>query len=103
MEQAHHAEPAPTRASNGIAAVPPAGGKSMLARFEPFLYLLPAVLVFTLFLAVPVAGTIVISLSEWNGVALDTATFIGVDNYVDAFNDSAFLSLIHISEPTRPY
>src|SRR5665811_159173 len=92
MEQAHHAEPAPTRASNGIAAVPPAGGKSMLARFEPFLYLLPAVLVFTLFLAVPVAGTIVISLSEWNGVALDTATFIGVDNYVDAFNDSAFWS-----------
>lgn len=92
MEQAPEADPTRSRASNGIAAVPPAGGKSTLLRFEPFLYLLPAVLVFTLFLAVPVAGTIAISLSEWNGVALDTATFIGVDNYVDAFNDSAFWS-----------
>lgn len=92
MEQAPEADPARARAYSDVAVAPSGGSKSRLLRLEPFLYLLPAVLVFTLFLAVPVAGTVAISLTEWNGVALDTATFIGVDNYVDAFNDSAFWS-----------
>lgn len=69
---------------------PASSGKPLAARWEPLLYLLPALLVFTAFLVLPVAGTVAISLTNWNGVALDTAEFIGVQNYVDAFSNNAF-------------
>lgn len=69
---------------------PASPGKSWRERFEPFLYLLPGVLIFTAFLALPVAGTVVISLTEWDGIALDRAEFVGLKNYTDAFSDGAF-------------
>lgn len=57
---------------------------------EPYLYLLPAFLVFTVFLAVPAIGTVILSLTAWNGVSWDTATFIGLDNYITAIKDHRF-------------
>jgi raffinose/stachyose/melibiose transport system permease protein len=88
MAQAAEAD-TDTRIEDSVVA-PVSSGKSWRERAEPFLYLLPAVLVFTAFLALPVAGTVVISLTEWDGIALDNAEFIGLGNYVDAFTDSAF-------------
>lgn len=76
--------------SEHTAIQPAASRDSLLRRAEPYLYLLPAVLIFTMFMAVPVAGTVVISLTDWNGVALSTATFAGVENYLDAFSTGAF-------------
>lgn len=58
--------------------------------WEPYLYLLPGLLVFTVFLAIPVAGAIVLSLTGWNGVSWNTASFIGIDNYLTAFRDQRF-------------
>ncbi|HEV2128903.1 MAG TPA: sugar ABC transporter permease [Thermomicrobiales bacterium] len=69
---------------------PAASRRSLISRLEPFLYLLPALLVFTMFMALPVAGTVLISLTNWDGVALNSATFTGVENYVDAFVSEAF-------------
>jgi raffinose/stachyose/melibiose transport system permease protein len=57
---------------------------------EPYLYLLPAFLVFTVFLAIPTVGTVILSLTSWNGVSWNTATFIGIDNYTTAITDSRF-------------
>ncbi|MDQ4044663.1 MAG: hypothetical protein M3173_04345, partial [Chloroflexota bacterium] len=76
--------------SEATAFQPAASRRSLVSRFEPFLYLLPALLVFTVFMALPVAGTVLISLTNWDGVALSSATFTGVDNYVDAFSSDAF-------------
>lgn len=67
-----------------------ASRRSLLTRLEPYLYLLPAVLIFTAFMAAPVFGTIAISLTDWDGVALSTATFVGIQNYVDAFTTGSF-------------
>jgi raffinose/stachyose/melibiose transport system permease protein len=58
--------------------------------WEPYLYLLPGFLVFTLFVVVPVIGTVAVSLTEWNGIAWVQAAFIGIDNYVTAMTDSLF-------------
>lgn len=68
------------------------GGSRGIAgsRWEPYLYLLPGTLIFTIFLALPVAGAVVLSLTAWNGISWNTATFIGLENYLDAFRDGRF-------------
>ncbi len=58
--------------------------------WEPYLYLLPGLLVFTVFLAIPVIGAVVLSLTGWNGVSWNTAAFVGFDNYLTAFRDQRF-------------
>lgn len=62
--------------------------------WEPYLYLLPALVVFTIFVAVPVAGTVILSSTSWNGISWNTAEFIALDNYTTAFRDNAFWSSI---------
>lgn len=63
---------------------------------EPWLYLLPALLIFTLFLVVPVAGTVVFSLTEWDGISWSGIRFIGIANYSEALRDGTFwISLWH--------
>lgn len=63
---------------------------------EPWLYLLPSLIIFTLFLAVPVAGTVVLSLTKWDGISWSGIEFIGIGNYVEAVQDKTFwLSLWH--------
>lgn len=73
-------------------ATPVAHGKrrGRNSALEPYLYLLPALLIFTAFLAVPAAGTIILSLTAWNGISWGSATFIGLDNYVTAVTDRRF-------------
>jgi raffinose/stachyose/melibiose transport system permease protein len=60
------------------------------SRWEPYLYLLPALLVFTVVLAVPAVGTVILSFTDWNGISWATATFNGGQNYIDAFSDRRF-------------
>jgi raffinose/stachyose/melibiose transport system permease protein len=50
------------------------------------IFLLPALLVFTLFLMYPVVSSFYYSLTDWNGVAL-TPTFIGFDNFRELWAD----------------
>jgi raffinose/stachyose/melibiose transport system permease protein len=59
---------------------------------EPYLYLLPGFLIFTIFLAIPAAATVILSLTAWNGVSWNTATFIGIENYTSAITDPRFQS-----------
>ena len=74
-----------------VAAPVTARGRGLSgSRWEPYLYLLPALLVFTIFLALPVIGTVILSFTAWNGISWDTASFIGVGNYTDAFSDRRF-------------
>lgn len=52
-----------------------------------YLYLLPALCVFTLFVLVPLGHAFWLSLWEWDGVT--AGTWAGVDNYVDVVSDPA--------------
>ena len=57
---------------------------------EPWLYLAPGLLIFTAFMAIPTVGTLILSLTEWNGISWNTAVFTGLDNYRRALTESAF-------------
>lgn len=56
----------------------------------PYLYVLPAFVVFAIFLGVPFVQTIQYSFYDWDG--LSPATWAGLANYVDVFADSALRS-----------
>jgi raffinose/stachyose/melibiose transport system permease protein len=71
-------------------SVPKVQSRSRGSSWEPYFYLLPGLLVFTIFLAVPVTGAVVLSLTGWNGVSWNTASFIGFENYLTAFRDQRF-------------
>lgn len=60
------------------------------ADLAPYLYLLPALLIFTVFLAIPAVGMVILSFTSWNGISWNTANFIGFENYVDAITDRRF-------------
>lgn len=53
-----------------------------------FLFILPAVAVFTIFIFIPITNAFRYSFCEWNGVK--KAVFIGIENYVRLFQDKTF-------------
>lgn len=68
------------------------GVRSRQARLETFhkyLFVLPALLLFTLFVLVPLGGAVYYSFTAWDG--LGEAQWTGFRNYVRAFNDSIHL------------
>jgi raffinose/stachyose/melibiose transport system permease protein len=71
-------------------SVPKAQSRSKGSSWEPYFYLLPGLLIFTIFLAIPVIGAVLLSLTGWNGVSWNTASFIGFENYLTAFRDQRF-------------
>lgn len=79
-----------TGATTVVAPAVPGKRRGMGAGLEPYLYLLPALLIFTAFVAIPAIGTVVLSLTAWNGVSWSSATFIGIENYVTAVTDRRF-------------
>lgn len=54
----------------------------------PWLFLAPALLFFMVYVIFPIFQSISISFYDWDG--LGEARWIGVDNYVELFDDSAF-------------
>ncbi|SDR98987.1 carbohydrate ABC transporter membrane protein 1, CUT1 family [Microterricola viridarii] len=55
------------------------------ARLTPYVYMLPALLVYAAFMLYPLGRAAHLSLFQWDGLTL--ATFVGVDNYVDLITD----------------
>lgn len=52
------------------------------------LYVLPGLLVYAIFVFLPILAAVVISLTQWNGLVLPT--FVGLQNYVRLFSDGQF-------------
>ena len=71
--------------------------------WEPYLYLLPGLIIFALFLAIPVGAAVYLSMTAWNGVSWDTATFIGLDNYKQAFQEPRFWTALRHNLILIPY
>ncbi|AQP52625.1 sugar ABC transporter permease [Tessaracoccus flavescens] len=61
-------------------------------RFTPYLYLLPAFLVYAAFLLYPLMRAAQFSLYDWPGFG--PSTFVGLGNYVDLLSDRRFLAAI---------
>jgi multiple sugar transport system permease protein/raffinose/stachyose/melibiose transport system permease protein len=56
-----------------------------LRTFANFLYIVPALLLFGVFVLYPIIYIVQASLLEWNGIA--QGVFVGLDNYVKLFTD----------------
>ena len=57
-------------------------------RLAPWLFLAPGVLMFLVYVILPIFESMWISLYDWDGIG--EKTWIGVENYVEFFNDDAF-------------
>lgn len=66
-------------------------GLDAIARNEAvvaYLFILPSLIGFLVFFALPAVRSLVISFNEWN--LLTDAKYVGLDNYVKIFNDQRF-------------
>jgi raffinose/stachyose/melibiose transport system permease protein len=61
---------------------------ALRARLVPYLFMLPAVVIFCVYLLYPMADSLVISLTDWDGLS-KTRNFVGLDNYLGIFADPA--------------
>ena len=59
-------------------------------KLEPWLFLMPALVVFVATVIVPVIWSLFYSLFDWNGIG--EMDFIGIDNYVRMFNDKKMVT-----------
>lgn len=62
------------------------------SRAVPYLYLLPGLIVYGLFMLYPLARTVTYSFYEWSGFG--PSVFVGLDNYVALASDRAFHAAI---------
>jgi raffinose/stachyose/melibiose transport system permease protein len=61
-------------------------------KLVPYLFILPAFILFVLMRYVPAVQAIYYSLTEWNGIR--AAKFIGLENYTRLFQDQLFLDAL---------
>ncbi|MFT2110992.1 carbohydrate ABC transporter permease [Marinomonas sp. 2405UD68-3] len=57
-------------------------------QWMPVLFLAPAVIMFAVYVILPIVQSIMLSFYEWDG--LGEKTFIGLDNYIELFGDEQF-------------
>ena len=54
----------------------------------PYLgFILPAFIVYTLFVMYPLLQAVGLSLTDWKGVSIENLHFVGLQNYIDVFSD----------------
>lgn len=70
--------------------------KSLFRTIEPYLYLLPALIFFILFVFWPFGKTLVLSLTLTTPLG-QIASFVGLENYINIFTDKNFWSSLLIS------
>ena len=55
------------------------------------LFILPALIIYTMFQIIPLFGAVYFSLSEWNGIAGSAIEFVGFKNFANIFKDANFI------------
>lgn len=56
-----------------------------------FLFLAPALIIYVVFMIIPMLGAVYFSLVEWNGIKGAGLEFVGLKNYITAFNNPNFI------------
>lgn len=68
------------------------GSGKLRGRVTPILFILPGLLVYAVFVLVPIISTVRYSFFDWTGFS--EATFIGFDNYTELLGDRDFIKAI---------
>ena len=58
----------------------------------PWLFLMPGILLFSIYVLWPIISSISISLYQWDG--LSPATYVGVENYIELMDDEEFYTAL---------
>lgn len=61
---------------------------------SPWLFILPALLFYVIFLVIPVLGTTLISFFDWDGISFQTIKFLGIGNYTKMMTDQVFFKAL---------
>ena len=86
--------PTASRPRSGTPARPDRQAKRRRARWTGVLFVLPATLFIFVFMLYPLVYSGYLSLTEYNFVYDDSPSFVGLDNFVAAFDDSQFLTAL---------
>jgi raffinose/stachyose/melibiose transport system permease protein len=62
----------------------------VFAAMGPYAFILPALIFYVVFLALPILGTVIISLLNWSGLSLNDVHWAGLANYVTLGQDPVF-------------
>jgi multiple sugar transport system permease protein len=62
------------------------------ARLTPWLFMAPGLILFTIYVMLPISQSIQISLYEWDG--LSPASYVGFANYVELIDDDQFYTVL---------
>jgi len=65
--------------------------KTGKAKFTIFLFILPALLLYTVFQLLPILGGVYFSFVQWDGLAGSGLKFVGMGNYISAFRNKQFI------------
>ncbi len=81
------------RAPAPIDRRPPRPRRSRAAvrgKLTPYLFLAPGVVIFAVAILYPITQAVTMSFFDWNLIASSASEFIGLDNYIRAFQDDRF-------------
>ena len=65
----------------------------------PWLFLMPGILLFAIYVLWPIISSISISLYQWDG--LSPATYVGVENYIELMDDEEFYTALWNHVPSH--
>lgn len=65
--------------------------KSKKTKFLVSLFVVPALVIYVVFQIIPLIGAIFFSFVDWNGIGGSEITFVGIKNYLDAFQNAGFI------------
>ncbi|GMQ64714.1 carbohydrate ABC transporter permease [Vallitalea maricola] len=65
--------------------------KTIQAKSKIFLFLVPALVIYVIFLILPMIGAFYFSTTDWKGIKGVAIEFVGLKNYISAFNNPAFI------------
>lgn len=65
--------------------------KTKKEKCKVFLFLVPALLIYILFMIIPMLGSFYFSLVDWNGIKGSSLTFVGLKNYLEVFSSAEFI------------
>ena len=65
--------------------------KNRKMKFVILLFLLPALLLYILFQIIPLAAGVFFSFMSWRGIAGSKLEFVGIQNYIQAFQNPDFI------------
>lgn len=64
--------------------------KRFWSRSGPWIFILPAFILYFLFMLVPIIGTLILSFTKWSGINISNISFVGLLQYQKLFHDSIF-------------